>query len=178
MKVRRFSLAAVCMVLSVCTQVYSVQIDPYGIIYSLKGDLNRDGVFDISDAILFASAWLEQDCSLSNPCEGADTYPECGDGTVDFRDFGGLAGAWGSCTDPCDPCCTHMPLTLYEPPTTALTIPIEIIALFSGEFYKSDVDMRIPGIAIDFDWVRTYRSRTGINTSMGNNWSHSYDIYI
>ncbi|NIP26471.1 MAG: hypothetical protein GWN67_07420, partial [Phycisphaerae bacterium] len=178
MKVRRFSVAAMCLVLFMCTFVYSAGYDQNGGLSLLKGDLNRDGFLDIADAILFASAWLEQDCSLSNPCEGADTYPECGDGTVDFRDFGGLAGAWGSCTDPCDPCCTPVPLTLYEPPTTALTIPIEIIALFSGEFYQSDVDMRIPGIGKDFVWARTYRSRTGINTSMGNNWSHSYDIYI
>ncbi|KPL20887.1 MAG: hypothetical protein AMJ75_11005, partial [Phycisphaerae bacterium SM1_79] len=178
MKVRRFSAAAMCLVLSVCALAYSAEYDQNGQLSLLKGDLNRDGYINLIDLYIFCSAWLEQDCGLSNQCAGADIYPECGDGTIDFRDLDSLTGAYGSCTDPCDPCCTNVALTLYEPPSVYGTFPAEILSLFSGEDYKSEVDMRIPGIGKDFVWARTYRSRTGINTSMGNNWSHSYDIYI
>ena len=49
---------------------------------------------------------------------------------------------------------------------------------FSGEVRVSDADMIIPGRVLDFVWARTYRSRTGTNTTMGQRWSHSYDIHV
>jgi YD repeat-containing protein len=48
----------------------------------------------------------------------------------------------------------------------------------SGEFKYQVTDLRIPGRGLDFKWCRTYRSRTGSATTMGNGWSHSYDIRI
>ncbi|MDB6035001.1 MAG: repeat protein, partial [Verrucomicrobiales bacterium] len=48
---------------------------------------------------------------------------------------------------------------------------------FSGEVRVQTVDMVIPGRGLDFVWARTYRSRTGRPTPMGNRWDHSYNIY-
>jgi YD repeat-containing protein len=90
-----------------------------------------------------------------------------------------MAEVWGQCVDATNPDCIHKQLTLYEPPGTASRgVNMEKVQLFSGEFYKSAVDLRIRGRGIDFVWARTYRSRTGKNTSIGNNWSHSYDKHI
>ena len=47
---------------------------------------------------------------------------------------------------------------------------------YSGEVLLQTIDLYIPGRGLDFIWVRTYRSRTGQNTVMGNRWSHSYDV--
>lgn len=46
----------------------------------------------------------------------------------------------------------------------------------NGELHLCEVDFTIPGRGLDFVWARTYRSRTGTNTVMGQNWSHGYDI--
>jgi len=46
----------------------------------------------------------------------------------------------------------------------------------NGELQMCEVDCVIPGRGLDFVWARTYRSRTGTNTVMGQGWSHSYDI--
>ncbi|MDB6034581.1 MAG: wapA, partial [Verrucomicrobiales bacterium] len=48
---------------------------------------------------------------------------------------------------------------------------------FSGEVRVQTVDLVIPGRGLDFVWARTYRSRTGRTTPMGNRWDHSYNIY-
>ncbi|MDH4238857.1 MAG: DUF6531 domain-containing protein [Phycisphaerae bacterium] len=178
MKVRQFSVVVMCLVLVACTLAYSAEYDQNGRLNLLRGDLNRDGYINFPDIGVLASAWLEQDCSLSNRCAGADVFFTCGDGSINSKDFAVIAEGWGSCTDPCDPCCIHMPLTLYEPAGVSGLFDAEIVNLFSGEFYKSEVDMRIPGRGIDFVFARTYRSRTGANTSIGNNWSHSYDIHL
>ena len=47
---------------------------------------------------------------------------------------------------------------------------------FSGEVQACEVDLTIPGRGLDFIWARTYRSRTGSATSMGQRWTHSYDV--
>ena len=52
------------------------------------------------------------------------------------------------------------------------------VYLFSGEFYETVVDLRIPGRGIDFIWGRKYRSRIGPNTAMGNGWDFSYNLNI
>jgi RHS repeat-associated protein len=52
------------------------------------------------------------------------------------------------------------------------------IYAFSGEYYKSVVDLRIKGRGLDFIWARKYRSRIGPNTVQGNKWDFSYNIKI
>jgi YD repeat-containing protein len=61
--------------------------------------------------------------------------------------------------------------------TTAVN-PTNGVYLFSGEFRETVVDLRIPGRGLDFIWARTYRSRTGPNTAMGNGWDYSCNIRI
>ena len=46
----------------------------------------------------------------------------------------------------------------------------------SGEVYYSVSDLVVPGVGLDFDWTRTYRSRLGTDTPMGVNWDFSYHI--
>ena len=46
----------------------------------------------------------------------------------------------------------------------------------TGELLLQEEDLVVPGRGLDFVWARTYRSRTGTNTAMGQGWSHSYDI--
>lgn len=49
---------------------------------------------------------------------------------------------------------------------------------FSGEVVASVEDLTIPGVGLDFSWVRTYRSRTGRTTPMGHRWDHSYNLFV
>jgi YD repeat-containing protein len=46
----------------------------------------------------------------------------------------------------------------------------------TGEVLQQETDLAIPGRGLDFAWVRTYRSRTGGDSPMGQGWTHSYDI--
>ena len=174
MKNKLFFTFLLCLILATCAQAYTPEYDNNGQLTLLIADLSRNGDISMTDIGLLASAWLEQDCGLTNLCNEADIYPF--DGEVDFVDFAVIANVWGLCTDPKNPDCVHAPLTLYEPPTSGN--PDEGVQLFSGEFSKSVVDMRIGGRGLDFTWKRTYRSRTGANTAMGNRWDHSYNIYI
>lgn len=48
----------------------------------------------------------------------------------------------------------------------------------TGEFQWQEMDLAIPGVGLDFAWVRTYRSRTGTTTPMGVYWDHSYNVRI
>ena len=48
----------------------------------------------------------------------------------------------------------------------------------SGEVVAFSVDLAIPGRGLDFIWATTYRSRNGETATMGNNWTHSYDIRV
>lgn len=53
--------------------------------------------------------------------------------------------------------------------------------LFNGAFRREETDIRVPGRGLDFEWTRTYRSRTGPlvpDTPMGNRWDHCYNIYL
>jgi RHS repeat-associated protein len=56
-------------------------------------------------------------------------------------------------------------------------VPIHVY-LFSGEFFESVEDLRIPGRGLDFVWVRKYRSRLGPETAQGSHWDFSYNIRI
>lgn len=46
----------------------------------------------------------------------------------------------------------------------------------TGEVLQQEADLAIPGRGLDFEWVRTYRSRTSGDSPMGQGWTHSYDI--
>ena len=52
------------------------------------------------------------------------------------------------------------------------------VYLFSGEFYESVVDLRIPGRGVDFVWARKYRSKVGPSTRQGNGWDCSYYVFL
>ena len=127
--------------LAACTQAYTPEYDNNGQLTLLTADISRNGDIGLADIGLLALAWLEQDCGLNKPCNGADVYPF--DEKVDFGDFAVIANVFGLCTDPTNPDCVHVPLTLYEPPTASS--PDEGVQLSSGEFTTSVVDMRIPG---------------------------------
>jgi YD repeat-containing protein len=64
----------------------------------------------------------------------------------------------------------------YEREPAHLEIPN--LKIFSGEVQVETADMIIPGRSLDFVWARTYRSRTGTNTAMGNGWDFSYNLFI
>lgn len=55
---------------------------------------------------------------------------------------------------------------------------IDPVYLFSGEFYKTEQDLLIPGRGLHFVWARKYRSRMGPNTTMGNGWDFSYNVFL
>ncbi|MCL4787058.1 MAG: DUF4157 domain-containing protein [Verrucomicrobia bacterium] len=46
----------------------------------------------------------------------------------------------------------------------------------SGEVLFQETDLAIPGRGLDFVWTRTYRSRIGGDSPMGQGWTHAYDI--
>ena len=87
-----------------------------------------------------------------------------------------------------------MPIETLEPPSLPLGAPVpsavpevddEVLVMFvhgiavgSGEVVASSVDLAIPGRGLDFIWATTYRSRNGETATMGNNWTHSYDIRV
>ncbi len=177
-----------CLILASYTQAYTTEYERNGEVYLLIGDRDRDGYNDLFDIGLLVSAWLEQDCGLTNSCDGTDIYPECGDGEVTFGDFAAIAGVFGQCTDPTNPDCVHLPLTLYEPPRKSGwknkakgligRAKSSDVRPFSGEFQIAEADLVIPGRGLDFRWARTYRSRTGSDTAMGNGWDFSYNIYL
>lgn len=49
------------------------------------------------------------------------------------------------------------------------------ILLHSGEFIETKVDLKIPGVGIDYEFKRTYRSRISYNGPLGYNWDHNYN---
>lgn len=48
------------------------------------------------------------------------------------------------------------------------------VLLHSGELLQSEVDLRIPGVGIDYEFRRTYRSRIIAEGPLGFNWEHNY----
>jgi YD repeat-containing protein len=48
----------------------------------------------------------------------------------------------------------------------------------TGELQLQECDVVVPGVGLDFAFVRTYRSRTGRTTPLGHNWDHSYNLSI
>lgn len=51
-----------------------------------------------------------------------------------------------------------------------------LLRLHSGELCHQAVDLELPGRGLDFVWTRTYRSRTGPDSSQGTRWTHGYDV--
>ena len=60
------------------------------------------------------------------------------------------------------------------------TIMSERCGIFSAtaELQLQETDLVVPGVGLDFAFVRTYRSRTGSTTPMGHGWDHSYNLSI
>jgi phage tail-like protein len=52
------------------------------------------------------------------------------------------------------------------------------VSAANGECVVTEEDLSVPGRGLDFTWTRTYRSRNGTNTVMGQNWDHSYNLRI
>jgi len=50
------------------------------------------------------------------------------------------------------------------------------LRLHSGEIQQQVADLAVAGRGLDFAWVRSYRSRTGVDSPQGTRWSHSYDV--
>jgi RHS repeat-associated protein len=49
------------------------------------------------------------------------------------------------------------------------------VLLRSGEKQERVVDLRIPGVGMDFIWERTYLSSSGRSSIQGNRWDHGYN---
>ena len=141
-----------CLALAPHAQAINPEYDENGELTLLRADRNRDGYINIVDIGHLASAWLEQDCGLSNSCQGADIFPEGGDGVVDFRDFAAHAEFYGLSVDPTNPDSIHVPLTLFEPPTnTWLPAPQEAWE------HMWDDDLDLP----EMDWSSDSGGRGG-----------------
>ena len=147
-----------CLAQVVSAQAYSPEYDENGRLSILKADLNRDGYFNILDIGLVASAWLDERCGLSNPCSGADVYPPGGDSVIDLRDFAVTAEDYGQCTDPTNPDCLHLLLTLFEPPSEGTSIdfrnatPVEGLWVPGGRGGTVGGYLAIPVTLEDWSW--------------------------
>ncbi len=81
------------------------------------------------------------------------------------------------------PCCDEKGGNVIGNDPTAPVCGTDYVAdpvyLFSGEFFESVVDLRIPGRGEnDFIWARKYRSKIGPSTPLGNGWDYSYNIRV
>ncbi|MEK7781066.1 MAG: DUF6531 domain-containing protein [Verrucomicrobiota bacterium] len=56
--------------------------------------------------------------------------------------------------------------------------PLGNVQPFSGEVQLGAADLVIPGRGLDFIWARTYRSRTGPSTALGQRWDFSYNVSL
>lgn len=147
-------------------------------------DANDDGAKDIGDAIALLGHLFSGTGPLPNP------FGSCGeDPTTDALD---CIGPIASCPDgsggydssllepprvpPAAPCNCY--LTQPDRFGHRSHQPADSVHLFSGEFYEEWIDMHIPGVGLDFLWVRTYRSRLETDGVMGHQWDHSYNIRI
>jgi RHS repeat-associated protein len=79
------------------------------------------------------------------------------------------------------------PVTPFEPPQALPAAPgsscgaaadDSLPYLFSGEFHHTVKDLVIKSRGMDFVWSRTYRSKVGQDTAIGNGWDFSYDIRV
>ena len=157
------------------------------------GDVNLSGALTSAD-IIYMVGFVFKSGSEPLPCE-ASADVNC-DGAIDPLDLGYVLARFGVC-DPVPDCKQDCPAgTIVEPPTkhsppaspcecdqgcgqcSEGADPVDSVYLFSGEFYHSDLDLRIAGRGIDFLWARKYRSRIGPDTAQGNGWDFSYNIFL
>ncbi len=80
MKNKPFFTLLLCPVLAAYTQAYTPEYDSNGELTLLVGNLSRSGDISIVDIGVFASAWLEQDCGLPNPCNDINIFTHYGEG--------------------------------------------------------------------------------------------------
>jgi RHS repeat-associated protein len=91
---------------------------------------------------------------------------------------GGAGGGDGCGSGCCGDCCgspgnSAMQCTDCGSDGGGPTNPVHPV---SGEKYETAVDLRIKGVGFDFVWQRSYRSRDGRPTTVGNSWDHSYNL--
>jgi cysteine-rich repeat protein/YD repeat-containing protein len=150
------------------------------------GDLDANRVVNLADFLKLVLGWLSTDCAAPDWCDNTDINRS---GVVDADDISLFAQVWQEI-------CPYDKAALLEPPCQqeplaspcdcavgcgsegSLVNPTYGIQPHSGEFTHRVVDLRIRGRGLDFVWGRKYRSRTGHNTAMGNNWDFSYNIRV
>lgn len=49
------------------------------------------------------------------------------------------------------------------------------VLLHSGDLLQSEIDLKIPGRGLDYEFRRTYRSRIQFDGPLGANWDHNYN---
>ena len=65
------------------------------------------------------------------------------------------------------------------PATSSALASLPTVFRHSLEFHWEDTDVDLPGINGNrLSWVRTYRSREGRSTPMGEGWDHSFNVYL
>ena len=55
---------------------------------------------------------------------------------------------------------------------------LDPVHLFNGEYFLNAVDLRVPGVGMDFVWARRYESRNDRVSPMGHGWDHAYNIFL
>ncbi len=68
--------------------------------------------------------------------------------------------------------------TADEPNQGASTVPTDDVLLHNGGLITRVVDLKIPGRGMDFEFVRTYKSRITYEGILGHNWDFTYNSLI
>jgi len=141
---------------------------------------------DLGKWVIRGSMTISADGNLacSDPGVGllSPGWHGAGPGSPGGSNGGGAGGGGcnsGCCSDCCGSpnneavqCCQNPPPPPPSPPPTNPVHPV------SGEKYETATDLRIKGVGFDFIWQRSYRSRDGLKTAMGNNWDFSYNLSL
>src|SRR5688572_25622273 len=167
----------------------------------LRGDSNRDGALDISDAL----ATLGYLFLGTNELACLDAADSNDDGQVDIADATFVLGylflgtapppAPGPDTAGPDPtadeigCGPPVVRDPYEPPddppASPITSPKVEVRGWDPKQKKAIIGraveieaLRVPGRGLDFAWILTYRSRFGTSGAQGNGWDFSYNLRL
>jgi RHS repeat-associated protein len=73
---------------------------------------------------------------------------------------------------------TNVPCGDTVTPGGSVTSGVKSTYLHNGEFYTTQVDMRITGRGLDVIWGRKYRAQLAPFTAQGNGWDFSYNVYL